>query len=156
MSTLRRHVTLLAWLAVILGVSIIVAGELAGWGWARLVSAAFISAGGIALGVTFGLRQPGKKWLRGWLARWSLPLLSILAAVMVLPAVAALAAVAAGAVSVSGNGRVIALALGGLALAVTMLAATLVVTLTALRSIHDAARATPSSSPNSGAEREHA
>lgn len=156
MSLLRRRITRLAWIALALGVGTIVAGELAGWGWARLVSAALASVGGIALGANLGLGQPGRQRLRSWLRRRAMLLSSLLAAVMVLPPIAALAAVAAGVISAPGGGRAITLALGGTALAVAMLAATLVVTLIALRSIHDAARATPSSSPNPGAEREHA
>ncbi len=156
MTARRRHVTVLAWLAVVLGVGTIVAGELARWGWARLVSAALVSAGGIALGAELGLGEPGRQRLRSWLRRWAMLLSSVLAAIMVLPAVAALATVAAGAVSAPGQERAMATALGGAALALGMLAATLVVTLVALRSIRDAARATASSSPNPETEREHA
>ncbi len=138
MTTLRRRTAQLAWIAVILGAGIIVAGELAGWSWARLVSAALASAGGITLGATFGLSQPGKERLRSRLARWSLPMASILAAVMVLPALAALGLSTLGAAMQLGDGRAPAMSLVGLALAMTMLAATLAVTVVALRAIREA------------------
>lgn len=155
MTLLWRRTTQLAWLAVILGAGIIVAGELAGWGWARLVSATLASAGGITLGVAAGLNQPGKERIRSRLTRWSLPLASILAAVMVLPALAALGLSTLGAAMQLAGGRAPALSLAGLALALTMLAATLAVTLFALRAIL-CARTRPEPRAANGPEGERA
>jgi lysylphosphatidylglycerol synthetase-like protein (DUF2156 family) len=154
MSPLHRRIRHLAWIALVLGVATIVAGELAGWGWARLVSAALVSAGGVTLGSLTGFRKPGRRRLQDWLRRRGMLLTWALAAGICLPAVVALVAVIAGAVSAPGDSRMTALALGGVAVALAFLAATLMVTLIALRSIHDAARATPSSVPSPETETE--
>ncbi len=133
LTTLWRHITAFAWLAIALGIATIVAGELAGWGGARLVAAALVSVGGLALGIASGIREPHRRRWRGWLARGGLALLWLLAALISLPAVLALGAAAIGSVLLVSEGAIDTISLVGLAVAAGMLAAMTAVTLVALR-----------------------
>lgn len=132
LTTLRRHIKELAWLVIVLGIATLVAGELAGWGGARLVAAALVSVGGLALGIAYGIRDPRQRRLRGWLARCGLALVWLLAALMALPAVLALGAAAIGSAVLASDGSIDAMSLIGLSVAAGMLAVMTAVTLVAL------------------------
>ncbi len=133
LTTLWRHITEFGWLAIVLGIATIVAGELVGWGGARLVAAALVSAGGLALGISYGIREPGRRRVRGWLARYGRALVWLLAALITLPAALALGAAAIGSVVLVSHGSIDAMPLAGLAVAAGMLTAMTAVAFVALR-----------------------
>lgn len=123
--------------AVSLGIAVIVAGEIAGWGWARLLASVLVSAGGIAVGVLFGLTEPGRRRLGQVLEHRAALVIVLALLVVVVPVALALGVTVASAtvaVARDPGGTPVA----GLLLSLAMLLATLAVTVVSVRAVRDA------------------
>ncbi len=123
--------------AVALGVALIIAGAIAGWGWTRLIGATLIVIGGGGLGIVIGLFEPRRQRLRAaWHARRRVIAVA-LGVILVLPVVLALGAGVIGLFLRNDSGST-ALASGGTVLALALLAATVASAIIALRATYRA------------------
>ena len=91
-----RRLTVATAASVVVGVLVIVVGNLAGWGWTRIIGATMISIGGLGFGIVIGLVEPRRERLHTVIARQRTTIAIAIAVILVLPVVAVLVAAVIG------------------------------------------------------------
>ena len=91
-----RRLTAATVASVVVGVLVIVVGNLAGWGWTRIIGATMISIGGLGLGIVIALVEPRRERLHTVIARQRTTIAIAIAIILVLPVVAVLVAAVVG------------------------------------------------------------
>jgi hypothetical protein len=110
---------------VAVGVLLIAIGEVAEWGWTRLIGAGLISIGSVLAGVLVGWSEPVRPRIADALRHWSRALVLVLAAIIVAPLLAGLLLGLGGMVTDDASDDVLLLVVG-IAIIVLMLAITAV------------------------------
>ena len=116
---------LLAGAVAVVGIALIVAGELAGWDWTRIFGAILISIGGGGVGVTLGLSRPTRRRVLAGLRSTGVPIAIGIGILLTLPAVVALVSALFGIGGDAGNVSSLLLIVGFI-IALVLVIATLV------------------------------
>jgi hypothetical protein len=117
----RRQAMAIAMVLAAVGIIVIVVGEIADWGWTRVIGATLISVGGVGIGVLTGLIPTRREAMLDWLRRWRTVVVVLAVVVLVLPILVALAAGVIGAFT--GGGGTAALKVTGALISLLMFAA---------------------------------
>lgn len=130
-----KRLTVASVALIVIGVLAITVGNLAGWGWTRIIGATLISVGGLGVGALVALIDPRRERVRVAIARRRTTIALVAAVVLVLPVILVLVAALAG--LFAGGGGAALRAVGAL-IAVFLLAVSVASAVIAVRAIRRA------------------
>ncbi len=139
-----KRLTMATVVAMVVGVLVIVVGNLAGWGWTRIIGATLISIGGLGFGAVIAFVEPRRERLRAEITRQRTLIAIVAALVLVLPVAVVLVAAVVG-LFLNGSGGA-GLRTGGTLVGLFLLIASVASTVIAVRATQRALPGVPAPS----------